>query len=58
MKIEIKKIDELKRELKFEVPKDRVLKTLDSVYQDMASTVKVTNTEVSAVASVKQPSDA
>lgn len=41
MKIAVKKIDALKRELKFEIPKDRVAQKLDAVYKDIGRTAKV-----------------
>ncbi len=41
MKVEVKKVDALKRELNFEVPKERVAQTLDEVYQDLAKVAKV-----------------
>ena len=41
MKLEVKKVDALKRELKFEVPKDRVAKTLEGVYQEISKVAKV-----------------
>lgn len=41
MKVSVKKVDALKRELKFEIPKDRVSKRLEEVYQDIAKVAKV-----------------
>ena len=41
MKVEVKKVDEVKRELKFEVSKDKVSKALDEVYKDIAKVAKV-----------------
>jgi len=41
MKVVVKKIDALKRELKFEVPKERVSKKLDEVYKDFSRKVKI-----------------
>ena len=41
MKVEVKKIDPVKRELRFEVPKDRVLKKLNEVYEDLGKHAKV-----------------
>lgn len=41
MKVEVKKVNEVKRELKFEVPKERVSKALDAVYVDIAKVAKV-----------------
>ena len=41
MKIEVKKVDSLKRELKFEIPKDRVHKTLSEVYEEIGRVAKI-----------------
>ncbi len=41
MKVEVKKIDEIKRELRFEVPKERVSKTLEEVYQEIGKSASV-----------------
>jgi len=41
MKVEVKKVDALKRELKFEVPKDRVVAKLDEVYKELSRVAKV-----------------
>jgi len=41
MKVEVKKIDELKRELRFEVSRDRVAKAKEDVYKELAKTAKV-----------------
>lgn len=41
MKIEIKKVDAIKRELQFEIPKDRVSKKFDEVYQELGKVAKV-----------------
>ena len=41
MKVVVKKVNELKRELKFEIPKERVSKTLDEVYHDLGKKAKV-----------------
>ncbi len=41
MKIEVKKIDAVRRELKFEVPKQRVLQKFDEVYQEFGKFAKV-----------------
>ena len=35
MKVEVKKVDNIKRELKFEVPKERVTSTMDEVYKEI-----------------------
>lgn len=41
MKIEVKKIDAVRRELKFEVPRERVLQKFDEVYQEFGKIAKV-----------------
>jgi FKBP-type peptidyl-prolyl cis-trans isomerase (trigger factor) len=41
MKVEVKKVDALKRELRFEVPKDRVTKTMEEVYQAIGKVAKI-----------------
>lgn len=41
MKVDVKKVDALKRELRFEVPKDRVSKTMEEIYGDVAKVAKV-----------------
>jgi FKBP-type peptidyl-prolyl cis-trans isomerase (trigger factor) len=41
MKVEVKKVDALKRELRFEVPKDRVNKTMEEVYQAIGKVAKI-----------------
>jgi len=41
MKIDVKKVDELKRELKFEVPKERVSEALDKVYEELSKNAKI-----------------
>jgi len=41
MKIEIKKVDTLKRELHFEIPKDRVRQKMDEVYQEIGRVAKI-----------------
>jgi len=41
MKVNIKKIDATRREMKFEVPAQRVSKTLDEVYESIAKKAKV-----------------
>ncbi|MCA9409316.1 MAG: hypothetical protein H6755_00515 [Candidatus Omnitrophica bacterium] len=41
MNVEVKKINEIKRELKFEIQKDRVLKTFDEVYKEIGKFAKV-----------------
>ena len=41
MKVEVKKVDALKRELHFEVPKDRVTKAMDEVYDAIGKVAKI-----------------
>ncbi len=41
MKLEVKKVDATKRELKFEIPKDRVSQKLEEVYVEIAKVAKV-----------------
>ncbi|OGX07733.1 MAG: hypothetical protein A2Z88_06720 [Omnitrophica WOR_2 bacterium GWA2_47_8] len=41
MKIEVKKSDGTRRELKFEIPKDRVSQTLEEVYRDIGKAAKI-----------------
>lgn len=41
MKVEVKKIDATKRELKFEIPKERVTKKMDEVYHDLGKVATV-----------------
>ena len=41
MKIEVKKIDATKRELKFEIPKDRVTKTMEEIYAEVGKGAKI-----------------
>lgn len=41
MKVEVKKVNEIKRELKFEVSKDRISKGLDEVYKELGKVAKV-----------------
>lgn len=41
MKVDVKKVDALKRELRFEVPKDRVSKTMEEIYGEVAKVAKV-----------------
>jgi FKBP-type peptidyl-prolyl cis-trans isomerase (trigger factor) len=41
MKISVKKIDVLRREMRFEVPEDRVSEKLNEVYQDLGKVAKV-----------------
>ncbi|MFA5088480.1 MAG: trigger factor [Candidatus Omnitrophota bacterium] len=41
MKVEVKKVDAFRRELKFEISKDRVSKKLDEVYADLSKVAKI-----------------
>ena len=41
MKVAVKKIDTLKRELKFEINRERVAQTLDAVYKDISKVTKI-----------------
>ncbi|MBL8013789.1 MAG: hypothetical protein JNN05_08085 [Candidatus Omnitrophica bacterium] len=41
MKIDVKKVDALKREIYFEVPKDKVSKMMDAVYDSVSKVAKV-----------------
>ncbi len=41
MKVEVKKVNELKRELSFEVPKDRVSAKLEEVYKELGKVAKI-----------------
>lgn len=41
MKVEVKKIDTLRRELKFEIPKERVSQTMDEVYNEIGKYAKI-----------------
>lgn len=41
MKVAVKKVDTLRRELKFEIPKDRVSKRLDEVFADISKVAKI-----------------
>jgi FKBP-type peptidyl-prolyl cis-trans isomerase (trigger factor) len=41
MKVEVKKVDAVKRELKFEIPKERVSQKLDEIYKELGKVVKV-----------------
>ena len=41
MKVDVKKIDPVRRELRFEIPRDRVKVTLDEVYSDIGKHAKV-----------------
>ncbi len=41
MKVEVKKIDTLRRELKFEIPQERVSQTMDEVYNEIGKYAKI-----------------
>ncbi len=41
MKVEVKKVDALKREIKFEIPRERVSKAMDEVYEEIGKYAKV-----------------
>ena len=41
MKVEVKKVGATRRELRFEIPKDRVSKKLDEVYQDIGKEAEI-----------------
>jgi FKBP-type peptidyl-prolyl cis-trans isomerase (trigger factor) len=41
MKLEVKKVDAVKHELKFEIPQERVLEKFDEVYKELGKIVKV-----------------
>jgi len=41
IKIAIKKVDAVKRELRFEIPKERVSQKFDEVYKELGKIVKV-----------------
>ena len=41
MKVEVKKIDATQRELKFEIPRERVSRKLDEVYQEIGRTSRI-----------------
>jgi len=41
MKVAVKKVDAVKRELKFEIPKERVSQKFDEVYKELGKIVKV-----------------
>ena len=41
MKVEVKKVDAVKRELKFEIPKERVSQKFDEVYNELGKIVKI-----------------
>ena len=41
MKVDVKKVDNLKRELKFEIPREKVSKAMDEVYNEIGKHAKV-----------------
>lgn len=41
MKVAVKKVDGVKRELKFEIPKERVAQKFDEVYKELGKIIKV-----------------
>lgn len=41
MKVDVKKIDAVRRELRFEIPKERVSRKLDEVYEELGKVAKV-----------------
>jgi FKBP-type peptidyl-prolyl cis-trans isomerase (trigger factor) len=41
MKVEVKKVDALKREMKFEVPREKVTEAMDAVYNEIGKHAKV-----------------
>lgn len=41
MKVDVKKVNDLRREMNFEIPKDRVNKKLDEVYDELSKVAKV-----------------
>ena len=41
MKVEVKKVDAVRHELKFEIPKERVSQKFDEVYKELGKIVKV-----------------
>src|ERR1700690_3729242 len=41
MKVEVKKVDALKREMKFEIPREKVTEAMDSVYLEIGKHAKV-----------------
>src|SRR5450631_3087697 len=41
MKVEVKKVDALKREMKFEIPREKVSEAMDSVYNEIGKHAKV-----------------
>ena len=41
MKVEVKKVDALKRELKFEIPREKVAEAMDAVYDEIGKHAKI-----------------
>lgn len=41
MKVEVKKVDSIKRELRFEIPKERVSQKFNEVYKELGKVIKV-----------------
>ena len=41
MKVEVKKVDALKREMKFEIPREKVTEAMDAVYIEIGKHAKV-----------------
>ncbi|MDP2654854.1 MAG: trigger factor [Candidatus Omnitrophota bacterium] len=41
MKVSVKKVDSLRRELKFEIPRDRVSKKLEEIYAELGKVAKI-----------------
>src|SRR5471030_2740282 len=41
MKVEVKKVDALKREMKFEIPREKVSEAMDAVYNEIGKHAKV-----------------
>src|SRR5437763_1827707 len=41
MKVEVKKVDALKREMKFEIPREKVTEAMDTVYNEIGKHAKV-----------------
>ena len=41
MKVEVKKVDALKREMKFEIPREKVTEAMDSVYNEIGKHAKI-----------------
>lgn len=41
MKVEVKKVDQLKRQMKFEIPRERVSKAMDGVYNEISKHAKI-----------------